>query len=244
MSMTNLTPNAIDVLERRYLEKNQDGKPIETPEQMLRRVAHHVAQADHRFDKSRSTDKTESTFYRMLANLWFLPNSPTLMNAGRRLGQLAACFVLPVGDSIEAIFDAVKHTAMIHQSGGGTGFSFSHIRPANDLVSSTGGLSSGPLSFMTVFDTATDAVKQGGTRRGANMGILKVDHPDIESFITAKSDLNRLTNFNLSVAVPQAFLDALEKGAEYALINPRTGQAASHVPAVKVFDLIVQAAWH
>ncbi len=231
------------VLEKRYLVKDAAGRVVETPEQMMARVARHVAQADRVFGGAKAAAQTEKLFLRMLSNLWFLPNSPTLMNAGRQLGQLAACFVLPVGDSIESIFDAVKHTAMIHKSGGGTGFSFSHIRPANDVVSTTTGVSSGPLSFMTVFDVATDAVKQGGTRRGANMGMLRVDHPDIEAFITAKINLNRLTNFNLSVAVTQTFLEALEKGGEYDLINLRTGQVVRSLPARKIFDLIVQSAW-
>ncbi|MFZ1984502.1 MAG: vitamin B12-dependent ribonucleotide reductase [Desulfatitalea sp.] len=238
-----VSPTAQLILEKRYLVKDAAGRVIETPDRMLRRVAHHVAQADVPFGGAKSAIQTEKTFLRMLANLWFLPNSPTLMNAGRDLGQLAACFVLPVNDSIESIFDAVKHTAMIHKSGGGTGFSFSHIRPANDTVSTTTGVSSGPLSFLTVFDVATDAVKQGGTRRGANMGILRVDHPDIEAFITAKTNLNRLTNFNLSVGVTQAFLDALADGTEIDLINPRTGEAVRKVSARKIFDLIVHSAW-
>ena len=240
---TSFTPNAKLVLEKRYLAKDAFGKVCETPEQMLRRVAHHVAQGDLRFEAHKSTEQTEKNFFQLLSNLWFLPNSPTLMNAGRRLGQLAACFVLPVEDSIESIFDAVKYTAMIHKSGGGTGFSFSHIRPANDTVSSTTGVSSGPVSFMTVFDVATNAVKQGGTRRGANMGMLRVDHPDIEAFITAKLQLNQFTNFNLSVAVTQKFLDALVKEEAYELINPRDGKVVKQLPARKVFDLIVQSAW-
>lgn len=237
------TSSALTVLKKRYLEKDDQGNCIETPEQMLRRVARHVAQADLHFEKADKAAQTEETFFRMLSNLWFLPNSPTLMNAGRTLGQLAACFVLPVGDSIEEIFDAVKYTAMIHKSGGGTGFSFSHIRPANDMVSSTTGVSSGPLSFMTVFDVATDAVKQGGTRRGANMGVLRIDHPDIEAFIAAKTDPHRLTNFNISVAITQPFLDALAKSADYDLINPRTGRVVRKAAAQRVFDMIVQSAW-
>jgi len=231
------------ILEKRYLIKDAAGRVVETPEQMMRRVAHHVAQADLHFGGKAQAAQTEKTFLRLLSNLWFLPNSPTLMNAGRHLGQLAACFVLPVNDSIESIFDAIKHTAMIHKSGGGTGFSFSRIRPADDTVSTTTGVSSGPLSFITVFDVATDAVKQGGTRRCANMGILRVDHPDIESFITAKTNLSRLTNFNLSVGLTQTFLDALADGTEIDLINPRTGKAVRQVPARKLFDLIVQSAW-
>jgi ribonucleoside-diphosphate reductase alpha chain len=231
------------ILEKRYLIKDGAGRVVETPEQMMRRVARHVAQADVPYGGKAQAAQSEKAFLRLLSNLWFLPNSPTLMNAGRHLGQLAACFVLPVDDSIESIFDAVKHTAMIHKSGGGTGFSFSRIRPADDTVSTTTGVSSGPLSFITVFDVATDAIKQGGTRRGANMGILRVDHPDIEAFITAKTNLNRLTNFNLSVGLTQTFLDALAQGTDIDLINPRTGQAVRQVPARKLFDLIVQSAW-
>lgn len=238
-----LSDNARRILEKRYLAKDPTGKVVETPEQMMQRVARHVARADLAFDEPQAADRTEKRFFEMLSKLWFLPNSPTLMNAGRRLGQLAACFVLPVGDAIESIFDAVKYTAMIHKSGGGTGFCFSHIRPADDTVSSTAGVSSGPLSFMNVFDVATEAVKQGGTRRGANMGLLRVDHPDIEAFITAKTNPDRLTNFNLSVAVTQTFLDALERGADYDLINPRTGRVSRSVSARTVFDLIVHSAW-
>ncbi|RJQ82739.1 MAG: vitamin B12-dependent ribonucleotide reductase [Desulfobacteraceae bacterium] len=239
----NFSPSATTVLKKRYLQKDELGNTIETPEQMLRRVARHVAQADLLFENAKSAAPAEERFFRMLSNLWFLPNSPTLMNAGRRLGQLAACFVLPVGDSIEEIFDAVKYTAMIHKSGGGTGFSFSHIRPADDLVSSTTGVSSGPVTFMSVFDVATDAVKQGGTRRGANMGVLRVDHPDIEAFITAKNHPHRLTNFNLSVALTQAFLDALSESGDFDLINPRTGRVVRKASAQHIFELIVQSAW-
>ncbi len=236
--------NARVVLEKRYLKKDDNGKVLETAEQMIRRVAHHVAQADRLLGEDQSPAATEESFFQIMSNLWFLPNSPTLMNAGRQLGQLAACFVLPVGDSIESIFDAVKYTALIHKSGGGTGFSFSHIRPANDTVSSTAGISSGPVSFINVFDVATEAVKQGGTRRGANMGVLRVDHPDIVDYILAKNDLNRLTNFNLSVGITQTFLDALDRGQDYELINPRTGQAVRRVSAGKIFDLIIQSAWN
>ena len=241
---TLFSSNAQIVLEKRYLKKDAEGKVVETPEEMFARVAHHVAQGDRHWAKSGIIAQTEKKFLQMLSNLWFLPNSPTLMNAGNRLGQLAACFVLPIEDSMESIFDAVKHTAIIHKSGGGTGFAFSHIRPANDTVSTTAGVSSGPLSFLTVFDAATEAVKQGGTRRGANMGVLQVDHPDIEAFITAKNNSDGLTNFNLSVAVTRAFLDALENQGDYDLINPRNNQLVRRLSARKVFDLIVESAWN
>ena len=238
-----LSENALLVLQHRYLIRDASGAEIETPEALFRRVAHHIAQADHQFGDAAAVHEAESAFYHIMSNLWFLPNSPTLMNAGKRLGQLAACFVLPVRDDMESIFDAVKHTALIHKSGGGTGFSFSQIRPFSDTVSSTAGVSSGPLSFMTVFDVATEAVKQGGTRRGANMGVLRIDHPDIEAFVTAKNTPHRLNNFNISVAVTQTFLNALEKKGDYALINPRNGQAVKRLSARKIFDLIVQSAW-
>ena len=232
------------ILKKRYLLKDADGECIESPQEMLRRVAKHVAKGDHKFNPGITAAETEEKFFRMMSNLWFLPNSPTLMNAGKQLGQLSACFVLPIEDSMESIFDAVKHTAIIHKSGGGTGFSFSHIRPANDIVSSTTGVSSGPISFMNVFDVATEAVKQGGARRGANMGMLRVDHPDIRSFITAKNDTRCLTNFNLSIAVTQAFLQALENDKTYALVNPRNGQEVKQESAKQIFDLMAESAWH
>jgi ribonucleoside-diphosphate reductase alpha chain len=238
-----LSENAQLVLLNRYLMKDAAGTVIESPEALFRRVARHIAQAESNFGDSTGLDKTEEAFFQLMANLEFLPNSPTLMNAGKPLGQLAACFVLPIEDDMQSIFDAVKHTALIHKSGGGTGFSFSRIRPSNDTVSSTAGVSSGPLSFMTVFDVATEAVKQGGTRRGANMGVLRVDHPDIEAFITAKNDPNVLNNFNISVAINQVFLTALESESDYALINPRNAKVIKHLPARKIFDMIVRSAW-
>ncbi len=238
-----LSKNAMFVLEKRYLKKDTNGNIVETPDELFARVAKSIAAADKMFDSKGNVNKTEKTFMQLLTNMWFIPNSPTLMNAGRSLGQLAACFVLPAEDSIESIFETLKHTAMIHKSGGGTGFSFSRIRPEKDVVLSTAGISSGPISFMNVFDVATETVKQGGTRRGANMGVLRVNHPDIEAFVEAKNDPGRLNNFNISVALTKTFMDSLEKNSDYDFVNPRTGQIVKRVSARHIFDMIVSSAW-
>jgi len=235
--------NAIKVLKNRYLMKDEEGKVIETPSQMFRRAAKAVAKADLIYDKKADVEKTQETFYQLMADSEFLPNSPTLMNAGTKLGQLSACFVLPVEDSIDGIFTTLKYMAMIHQSGGGTGFSFSQLRPAGDIVGSTKGVASGPVSFMTIYDAATNVIKQGGRRRGANMAILDVTHPDILRFIEAKSKEGILTNFNISVAVTDEFMEAVEKDAEYALINPRNKKTETKLRTRHVFDLMVANAW-
>lgn len=236
-----LSQNALIVLRARYLAKDERGHPMETPEAMFRRVASRIAAPESNYNGN--PEEWESRFYDLMSSLRFLPNSPTLMNAGRELGQLAACFVLPVEDSMVSIFDTLKHAALILQSGGGTGFSFSHLRPRADIVQSTGGIASGPVSFMKIYNTATDVIKQGGARRGANMGILRVDHPDIMDFINLKRQEGEMVNFNLSVSVTDAFMSAVRKNTYYALHNPRSGRTAGKLRARAVFNELVKSAW-
>jgi len=235
--------NAMEVLKKRYLIKDDGRNVVETPGELFRRVARHVSGAEKRFRSAVTATEAEETFYDMMRELAFLPNSPTLMNAGTALGQLSACFVLPVDDSIDGIFGALRHMAKIHQSGGGTGFSFSHLRPKGDLVKTTKGEASGPVSFMSIFDAATGVIVQGGRRRGANMGILRCDHPDVMEFIEAKIDRGRFANFNLSVAVTDRFMDAVRRNGPFDLVNPRTGKKDRTVRARTIFDLIVYGAW-
>jgi ribonucleoside-diphosphate reductase alpha chain len=238
-----LSGNAKTVLERRYLKKDPQGKIIETPDKMFRRVARHIAKAEKHYGNEDRIEEIEDAFYHLMTEFRFLPNSPTLMNAGRRLGQLAACFVLPIEDSMEGIFTSLHNSALIHKSGGGTGFSFSRLRPKDSRVGTTGGVASGPVSFMKIFNTATEQVKQGGTRRGANMAILRVDHPDILEFIHCKKEDGTLNNFNISVGVTGTFMEAVAQGTDYELIDPRDGGAVGSLNAREVYTTLVEQAW-
>src|SRR5688572_20128317 len=244
-----LTQNARTVLEKRYLVKNEKGKPVEQPEDLFWRVATVVAEADRKYGASETTVKdVAEQFYQLMTQRRFEPNSPTLMNAGRPLGQLSACFVLPVEDALangkNGIYDTLSAMALIHQSGGGTGFSFSRLRAKGSMVRSTTGVASGPVSFMKLYDASTDAVKQGGTRRGANMGILRCDHPDIMEFITCKEDLTQITNFNISVAVTTKFMDALKAGTSYDLLDPHDhNKVVGQLDARMVWDKMIEGAW-
>lgn len=242
MKTMSFSYNAKKVLEKRYLEKDEDGKIIETPQELFSRVARTVAGADRKFNKKADVGQTQEQFYQAMTEAKFMPNSPTLMNAGASLGQLSACFVLPVNDSIADIFEAVRLMAIIHKSGGGTGFSFSNLRPRGDIVKSTGGIASGPVSFMRVFDTATGVIKQGGRRRGANMGILRIDHPDIKEFIQCKLFAGQFSNFNISVAVTDSFMRKVKKKQNYYLVNPRNNKIAGKENAAGIFDLLSRAA--
>jgi ribonucleoside-diphosphate reductase alpha chain len=248
LPMADLSDNARIVLARRYLKKDAKGRPVEEPETMFWRVARVIADEDTKYGASdAAVDELAREFYRLMTKRLFEPNSPTLMNAGRPLGQLSACFVLPVEDSLsngkDGIYDTLRAMALVHQSGGGTGFGFSRLRPSNDVVKSTMGVASGPVSFMKLYDASTEVVKQGGTRRGANMGILRVDHPDIRDFVTCKLDVSQITNFNISVGVTDAFMEAVKTGGDYELLSPRTGEVVGQENAQEIFDLMVHGAW-
>jgi ribonucleoside-diphosphate reductase alpha chain len=238
-----LSGNAKTVLKRRYLKKDGRGRVVETPRKLFRRVSRHIASAEKKYGDGVFAEEIGELFYGMMTDFTFLPNSPTLMNAGRRLGQLAACFVLPVEDSLDGIFSSLRHAALIHKSGGGTGFSFSRLRPKDSRVGTTGGVASGPVSFMKIFNTATEQVKQGGTRRGANMAILRVDHPDIMDFIFCKKKNGTLNNFNISVSVTDQFMEAVKNKTTYSLVDPRDNKKAGELDASEVYQALVAQAW-